>query len=260
MKLILRGAAYRSMWIGVLVLLFVGSLVVLQAVEEDEKLLPGPVEVLTDTLKLSDEQVVTLGGILNATESQESLDHQNFKGNGLALVEAAKRRQVMTDSRIGDMLDDEQKEAFREFKAERNRELFMLAQGLLLDEKQVFLVKCLLDDYNARIDAMASRIKGRMRNRNKDDGGVQVGMGGGRGGGMSGGRGGGGKGGGGMRGGGRSGFDPMQMMKDLDAQKMKKIKEHLSKEQKKVLKQIDDAREREFMHGVRKKMKEARGQ
>ena len=113
---------------------------------------------------------------------------------------------------------------------------------------------------------MAARMKGRMKSRERSGGGARVGMSGGgmRGGGGKGGMGGGmGRGGGGMgggmgRGGARGGFNPMEMLEDLDAQKVKKIKEHLSKDQKKVLKQINDARKREFMGAVRDKMKQAR--
>lgn len=200
---------------------------------------------LSELLQLNEQQIADVEKVFNMANGQAEKDRENFKGNPIALIEAAKRRREMTDQHIEHILDDDQKQKFNTLKQlrERNDELFVLQEGLMLTEEQHSRIKTILDDHHKMLEARRKSMKG-MRS---GGGGMGGGM---KGGGMGGGMGMGGRGGGmgGGRGGsmgsmGRGGAGNMQDrmlqdMKDMDAKKAKKIKKVLTKDQKVMYKEI----------------------
>lgn len=198
---------------------------------------PGDGDDLAAQLKLTGEQVTRAEKIFEVAQSQAESDRENFKGNALGLIQAARRRREMTDTHIETMLDPAQKELFEEFKRARGRdeELFMLKEGLLLTPEQVVQVEQILDSIRKEFDAKRGKGRGPMGDM---DGGMRGGPPGDMGG-MNG-----RMPGGGMRGGGPGGMHGekdskmMDAMKQQDDKKAKQIKTLLTKEQKEMYKDI----------------------
>ncbi|HLP46535.1 MAG TPA: hypothetical protein VK469_11330, partial [Candidatus Kapabacteria bacterium] len=109
-----------------------------------------PVTVVTRELQvqlqLTEEQGARVVKIFKMAQSQALMDRENFKGNALALIQAALRRRDMTDGLVEGSLTPEQKPAFVEYKQKRKwtEELFYLNEGLLLSEAQSVQVKQIL--------------------------------------------------------------------------------------------------------------------
>ncbi|HLP59632.1 MAG TPA: hypothetical protein VK186_12410 [Candidatus Deferrimicrobium sp.] len=118
-----------------------------------------PVTVVTRELQvqlqLTEEQVARVVKIFKMAQSQALMDRENFKGNALALIQAALRRRDMTDGLVEGSLTPEQKPAFVEYKQKRKwtEELFYLNEGLLLSEAQSVQVKQILDEHRELLKA-----------------------------------------------------------------------------------------------------------
>jgi hypothetical protein len=118
-------------------------------------------------LQLTDEQEAEVERIYNMANSQAELDRQNFKGNTLALIEAAKRRRDMTDSLVEALLKPEQKILFKNYREKRNRdeEFFMLKEGLSLNQEQCYQVKNILDEYRGSFDPEQEKMRVELEER-----------------------------------------------------------------------------------------------
>ena len=105
-------------------------------------------------LQLTEEQEAEIERIFKMAQSQAELDRQNFKGNTVALIEAAKRRRAMTDSLVDALLKPEQKALFKNYQEKRKQdeEFFILKEGLSLTEEQSFQVKNILAEYRRLFD------------------------------------------------------------------------------------------------------------
>lgn len=200
---------------------------------------------LTVLLKLTGEQSDTLLKTKKITENQAQRDRKNLKGEPLLLIEAAKRRRQITDNLIENMLSPDQKKKFEDFKIERNKSygLFILTEGLLLSQNQITKVEIILDEYKKMMEANRERLMERRGGGNRPQGVGNGGMGRGSGGRMRGGM--------GMRGGGRRPSDMYNTIRGMDSKKAKRIKEILTKGQKKMYKQIRKIEKKKLKQKIR---------
>ncbi|MCX6580804.1 MAG: hypothetical protein NT166_11555 [Candidatus Aminicenantes bacterium] len=221
-------------------------------------------------LQLTPEQATGVVKIFKMAQSQALMDRENFKGNALALIQAAIRRREMTDGLVEGLLTPEQKPIFADFKEKRKmaEEFFLLNEGLLLTEEQSVQVKQILDEYRElliadreNMAAMAAENGGDLLN--DPYGNMQGGVGN-----MSGTVPGSIPGNvpsmmrGGMRGGGIPGelrganeeSRMLEAMKDQDAKKEKKIQKVLTEEQQKMYKDIIKMQQQE----LKKRLEERR--
>ncbi|MDQ1351621.1 MAG: hypothetical protein QG657_1926 [Acidobacteriota bacterium] len=112
-----------------------------------------PVSTITTELQarlqLTPEQVTGVVKIFKMAQSQALVDRENFKGNALALVQAAMRRREMTDGFVEKLLNPEQMPLFADYKERRKmtEEFFVLNEGLQLTQEQSVQVKQILDEY-----------------------------------------------------------------------------------------------------------------
>ncbi len=129
-------------------------------------------------LQLTEEQLAEVERIFKMAQSQGELDRENFKGNAMALIEAAKRRRDMTDSLCEDLLKPEQKELFRAYKGKRKQEdgFFILKEGLILTEEQSYQAKKILDESRKEFEAEQQRMAAEMEEGYGDMGGGIGGM------------------------------------------------------------------------------------
>lgn len=203
-------------------------------------------EKLTQRLNLSEEQTTKVREILQEVQLQKEADRQTYKTDALALIQAAWTRRNHVDNKIEPILDKQQLE---EYKALRklhpvDRELFVLTEGLCLNDEQIFDVEGILirhyNEFAPMADFMEMMGEGGPHPGPPKGGGI--GPGGDRGGmgGMPMGR------GGGMMG---------NMMKKIEAKKAKAIKKLLTDEQKELYEQIRKDR-RQKMKEQMKRMKE----
>lgn len=209
--------------IGVLLIL----VAFVSAVEHDPEVKPG---TLSELLEFDNRQMDRYADIMEMEQSQATLDRENFKTNTAGLIEAARRRRSMVDEHIEAMLTPEQQEVFEDLKQrrKRQRELFMLTEGLLLTPGQQDQVREILEKYRpGKKGDRPEGFKGREMGMGRPGGGM-----GRPGGGMMGG------GRGGMRPGGRGGDGFRQKMDEMDAKKAKEIKQILSPEQQELFKQV----------------------
>ena len=204
-------------------------------------------EKLTQRLNLSEEQTARVREILQEVQLQKETDRQTYKTDALALIQAAWTRRNHVDNKIEPILDSQQVE---EYKALRklhpvDRELFVLTEGLCLNDEQIFDVEGILirlhNEYGQLSELMEMMDAGGGKPGGPKGGGVGIGPGGGRGGmGMPMGR------GTGMM---------ANMMKKIEAKKAKAIKKLLTDEQKELYEQIRKDR-RQKMKEQMKRMKE----
>jgi hypothetical protein len=204
-------------------------------------------EKLTRRLNLSEEQTTKVREILQEVQLQKETDRKTYKTDALALIQAAWTRRNHVDNKIEPILDNQQLE---EYKAPRKlhpveRELFVLTEGLCLNDEQIFDVEGILirlhNEYGQLSELMEMMGAGGGKPGGPGGGGIGIGPGGG-------------KGGMGMpmgRGGGRM----ASMMKQIEAKKAKAIKKLLTDQQKELYEQIRKDR-RQKMKEQRKKMKE----
>jgi hypothetical protein len=216
---------------------------------------PGVAE-LSERLQLNEQQISHVNKVFKMADSQAEKDRENYKGNPIALIEAAKRRRAMTDQHIESVLNDHQKQEYSNLKQFRgqNDELFILQEGLMLTKEQFSRIKTIVDNHHKMLESRRGGMRrGRggpgMRNGGMVGGMSSGGMGGGMGRGV-------GRGVGPMgRGGAESMHDRMlQNMKDMDAKKAKKIKKVLTKEQKVMYKEIRKMQKKEMEQRFQKRM------
>lgn len=184
---------------------------------------------LKATLSLDETQVKEVSRILKASISQATLDRENFKLNGVALIEASRRRRKTKMQQIKMLMKPEQMKAFDKNMRVKpfDHELSMWIEGLLLNGDQAFTVEGILIEHYNRLETMMPEAMD--QDDRMDRGGRGSGMG--HGGGKSGGRSGMGYGiGMGRRG--------KSMMKELQHKKNKQIRKILDKNQKVLYKQI----------------------
>jgi hypothetical protein len=222
--------SYLSKWVLIVAIVFIlllSQLVTAQNTEMEKQL-----EKLTQRLKLSEEQTTTVQEILQEAKLQKESDRKTYKTDALALIQAAWTRRNHVDNKIEPILDNQQLEEYRALRKLHpvDRELFVLTEGLGLNDDQIFDVEGILIRLHNEYGQLSQLME-------------MMGGGGGRPGGPGGGRGGMGR----MpmgRGGGRM----ASMMKQIEAKKAKAIKKLLTQEQKELYEQIRKDR--------RQKMKE----
>jgi hypothetical protein len=221
--------SYLSKWVLMVTIVFMllfSQLVTAQSTEMEKQL-----EKLTKRLNLSEEQTAKVQEILEEVQLQKETDRKTYKTDALALIQAAWTRRNHVDNKIEPILDNQQLEEYKRLRKFHpvDRELFVLTEGLLLNDEQTFDVEgILIRLYNeyGQLSQLMEMMGG--------SGGRPGGPGGGRGGmGMPMGR-----------GSGRL----VSMMKQIEAKKAKSIKKLLTDEQKELYEQIRKDR--------RKKMKE----
>ena len=206
-------------------------------------------EKLKKRLKLKEEQTAAVQEILQNTQLQTNTDRQTYKTDALALIQAAWTRRNHENNKIEPLLDSQQLEEYKRIRKLHpvDRELFILTEGLLLNEEQSFDVEGVLirlhNEYGQRSEMME-----------RMGGGSPGGPGGGGSGiGIGGGRGGMGRMGGMMMG--RGGSRLVSMLKQIESKKAKAIKKLLTDGQKEMYEQIRKDR-RQKMKERMKRMKE----
>jgi hypothetical protein len=203
-------------------------------------------EKLTQRLQLNEEQTAKVREILQEIQLQKETDRKTYKTDALALIQAAWTRRNHEDNKIEPILDNQQLE---EYKALRklhpvDRELFVLTEGLCLNDEQIFDVEGILINLYNEFAPMADFME------MMGDGGLPPGPP--KGGGIGPGSGRGGMGGMPM---GRGGSMMANMMKKIEAKKAKAIKKLLTDEQKELYEQIRKDRNQKMKERM-KRMKE----
>lgn len=206
-------------------------------------------------LQLTAEQETGVVKIFKMAQSQALMDRENFKGNALALIQAAMRRREMTDGFVEKLLTPEQKPIFTDYKERRKmtEEFFVLNEGLQFTPEQSVQVKQILDEFREQLiadrennAALAEENSGDLLNDpySNMSGGVGNMSGNSVPGMMR----------NDMRGGGRPGelrganeeSRLLEAMKDLDDKKGKKIEKVLTEEQQKMYKDIIKMQQQEM--------------
>ncbi len=101
------------------------------------------------SLALDNGQVEEISKVFKASDTQKKVDLELYRSSPLALIRAAERRREITDSRIMDILRDDQISGFESFLKQRSNdeELFRLTEGLLLTGKQVIKAELIISEY-----------------------------------------------------------------------------------------------------------------
>ncbi|MGE5341294.1 MAG: hypothetical protein ACM3SY_07405 [Candidatus Omnitrophota bacterium] len=218
--------------------------------------LDDDVITVMETLAMSYSQAYRMAEIMAIEKDQAKRDRETYQQSASALISAARARKEMTNVRIQEFLTPEQKQRYRIFKqnSDNDNEFFLLKEGLILDREQSVKVKRVLEGFRQVQSEMKGQKGQSDRDRSMGSGGGfggggdmrggMPGMGGGmhggmhdRGGGeMSGGM------GGGMKGRGEDGNPMMEKMKELEAQKLKSIREILHPDQLERYNQILQSR------------------
>lgn len=118
-------------------------------ISQTEDVVSATARDLQARLQLTEEQVVGVIKVYKMAQSQALTDRENFTGNALALLQAARRRREMVDGFVEKLLTPEQKPVFAEYKERRkmDEEFFELNEGLQLTQEQSVQVKKILDEY-----------------------------------------------------------------------------------------------------------------
>ncbi|MFC2146826.1 hypothetical protein ACFLRT_05630 [Acidobacteriota bacterium] len=222
------------MLIAVFMLLF-SQLVTAQNIGMEKQL-----EKYTQQLNLSEEQTTGVREILQEVQLQKETDRQTYKTDALALIQAAWTRRTHVDNKIEPILDSQQLEEYKRLRKLHpvDRELFVLTEGLCLNDEQIFDVEGILIRLHNEYGQLSELME--MMGGGGGKGGIGPGAGRGGMGGMPMGR-----------GGGRM----ASMMKQIEAKKAKAIKKLLTDEQKELYEQIRKDR-RQKMKDPIKQMKE----
>lgn len=103
-------------------------------------------------LELSNDQALEVEKIFKMTQSQAVKDRETFKGNAMGLVQTARQRRRTSDQLIFRLLKPEQRQKFFNYlkKRQRNEELEMLTEGLMLSGEQVTHVKRILNEFREK--------------------------------------------------------------------------------------------------------------
>lgn len=140
--------------------------------QNTEKAKDSPVKLdlarLSSQLSLTPPQKAEVERILNMIYKQAEKDGQSFKDNPDALIGAAKRRMLMQDNLIGNLLSAEQKVIFREMKKVRvNRfEYTIWKEGLRLTDYQCLKLTDILKHTSSELTGLNDRMK-RMSEQDK---------------------------------------------------------------------------------------------
>jgi hypothetical protein len=228
---------YSSKWVLIVAIVFI--LLLSQLVTAQNNEMEKQLEKLTQRLNLSEEQTTKVREILQEVRLQKETDRKTYKTDALALIQAAWTRRNYVDNKIEPILDTQQLEEYKGLRKLHpvDRELFVLTEGLRLNDEQIFDVEGILIRLHNEYGQLSQLME-------------MMGGGGGRPGGPGGGRG--GMGGMPM---GRGGGMMANMMKKIEAKKAKAIKKLLTGEQKELYKQIRKDR-RQKMKERMKRMKE----
>ncbi len=119
---------------------------------------------LKKRLNLTDEQSTKVEKILKSAGDQAVKDREAFKTDAVTIVELAWERRETANMRIEALLNSDQREEFLKIARMTpfDRELFDLTEGLLLDDNQAFTVEGILIKY---YDALNEMIPEEMRER-----------------------------------------------------------------------------------------------
>jgi hypothetical protein len=206
----------------VFILIFSASLFAGEQSNQPTSPLTQQLMKLKKRLKLTDEQGTKVEKILNKTGEQAVKDRRAFKTNAVTLVEVAWERRETANMRIEALLNPDQKEEFKKIARMTpfDRELFDLIEGLLLDDDQAFTVEgILIKYYNILNEMIPEEMRERMAVEGRE-GDIRRGRPSGMG--M------------GMRMYGRF----KRVMEEFNEKKVRAIKKVLTKEQKKLYKQL----------------------
>ncbi len=112
-------------------------------------------------LVLDEQQNTRVQEILHMVEKQAEKDHSLYRGNPLALIEAAKRRVNMRDKLIFEILNQKQQQEFTNYLKlqEYNSEFFRLKEGLVLNRDQQAKIAVILDDYNSQMKDLRKKMR-----------------------------------------------------------------------------------------------------
>lgn len=192
---------------------------------------------LKKRLNLTGEQSIKVENILKEAGERAVKDREAFKTDTVTLVELAWERRETANMRIEALLHSDQREEFQKIARMTpfDRELFDLTEGLLLDDNQAFTVEGILIKY---YDALNEMIPEEMRERIAEGDrerdvkrGRPTGMG------M------------GMLMYGRL----KRVMEEFDEKKVRTIKKILSKEQKKLYKQLRKHRKERMQEWMKRR-------
>ncbi|MGE5343875.1 MAG: hypothetical protein ACM3SY_20585 [Candidatus Omnitrophota bacterium] len=140
---------FSGLVLGLVITLFYG---ISPAQTTENLLFDFQVSKLQERLQLTPEQAETVQKLEKMLQGQETLDHQNFGSNGLALIAAAMRRAQMAEFQLERILDDSQKLKLKALKDEqqKDKELFNLKEGLMLTADQIGKLKPILEEENKK--------------------------------------------------------------------------------------------------------------
>lgn len=206
----------------VFILVFSVSLCAGEQSHQTAEPLAQQVMKLKKRLNLTDEQSTKLEKILKRAGEQAVKDREAFKTDAVTLVEVAWERRETANMRIEALLTTDQREEFQKIARMTpfDRELFDLTEGLLLNDDQAFTVEgILIKYYNTLNEMIPEEMKERIAEGDRESDvkkGRPTGMG------M------------GMLMYGRF----KRIMEEFNEKKVRAIKKVLTKEQKKLYKQL----------------------
>ena len=206
----------------VFTLVFSGSLFAGEQSNQTTDPLTQQVMKLKKRLNLTDEQSTKVEKILKKTGERAVKDREAFKTDAVTLVELDWERRETANMRIEAFLNHDQKEEFKKIARMTpfDRELFDLTEGLLLDDDQAFTVEgILIKYYNTLNEMIPEEMRERIAEGDRESSvkrGRPTGMGMGM---------------------------PMygrfkRVMEEFNEKKVRAIKKVLTKEQKKLYKQL----------------------
>jgi hypothetical protein len=190
---------------------------------------------LKKRLNLTDEQSIKAAKILKKTGERAVKDRNTFKTDAVTLVELAWERRVTANMRIEALLNSEQKAEFKKIARMTpfDRELFDLTEGLLLNDDQAFTVEgILIKYYNTLNEMIPEEMRERIAEGDRESGvkrGRPTGMG--------------------MRMYGRF----KRVLEEFNEKKVRAIKKVLSKEQKKLYKQLRKHRKQRMEEWIKRR-------
>jgi hypothetical protein len=200
-------------------------------------------------LGLTEMQITKIQGILQEVQQQKSTDQKTYKKDAPALINAAWTRRSHMNKEIESILDSQQLEEFKRLRKLHpvDRELFVLTEGLFLNEEQIFDVEGVLIRMYNEIEPLNHFME------MMGEGGLPPGSSGGE-----------------IDPGGKDRMEPMPMrrgrgrmaagfIKKIEAKKAKAIKKYLTDEQKALYEQIRKDRHQRMKKQL-KRMKERKRQ
>lgn len=221
----------------VFILVFSASLFAGEQSNQPADPLAQQVMKLKKRLNLTDEQTTKAAKILKEADEQAVKDREAFKTDAVTLIEVAWDRRETSNMRIEALLTPDQREEFQKIARMPpfDRELFDLTEGLLLDDNQAFTVEgILIKYYNTLNEMIPEEMRERIAEGDRESNvkrGRPTGMG------M------------GMFRYGRL----KRVMEEFNDQKIRAIKKVLTKEQKKLYKQLRKHRKERMQEWMKRK-------